>query len=694
MSRFFTDLSLSAKLLIASFCTLASVVLLTCVLMVADHYQEAKARLLGDASTQAELMAYSASPALAAGDRQGAKQALAALQLVPAVLSARLFDAHGRAFAEYRSERAGSIVPALEIPLAGGQRFEAQYLETYRPVMVRGQVIGVLAIAADLTPFRYVLVGFAIKAALLTMLALVITYVVIARLQSTILHPFGVVSRFVRRTVREKSYEARTLAVHKDEVGVLAEDVNALLDCISEREASLRQQLAERTFTQRRFDELAHYDPITKLPNRHYFCRQLERVLLGAVQSGSAGAVILVDLSNFGRINESLGHDAGDTLLLQLANRLNSNLRGGDMLCRLGGDEFALILEQTSGESQVAAVAEKMLGIVCQPIPLGEREVRVGASIGIAVFPVDGKEPMVLLRHAETAVQRAKAAGKNGYCFFAPEMLDKVQQQLSLVDELKRAVEQGELRLHFQPQVSLADGQMRGMEALLRWQHPQHGLLLPGDFVPQAEDNDVLIGTIVDWTLEAACAQIAAWRVQGMNPVPISVNVAAAQMRDGHLAQRLGELLSRYGVAGELIELEITENMLMSERGAVQVLDQIGKVGVRIAVASFGTGYSSLGLLKDLPITALKIDRGFVHDIAESAKFAAITRAIISLASDLGLETVAEGVESTRQVEFLRAMGCAAYQGYCFSPAVPAEDATRFLAGPSVAPLRHAVAGR
>jgi diguanylate cyclase len=693
MRNLFPDLSLTAKLLLGSFTTLAGVVVLTCVLMVADHYQEAEARLLSDASTQAELIAYSASPTLAGGDRHGAKQALAALQLTPAVLWASLFDAQGHTFAEYRSARAPAVVPALAIPLAGGQRFAAQHLETYRPVMVQGQVIGVIAVALDLTPFRYLLVGFAIKAALLTMLALVLTYVVTARLQSSMLRPLGILSSFVQRVVKEKSYEARTAAAHKDEVGALAAGCNALLDCISEREASLRQQLAERTHTQRRFDELAHYDPITKLPNRHYFLRQLERVLLGAVQSGSAGAVILIDLSNFGRINETLGHDAGDTLLLQLANRLSGNLRGSDMLCRLGGDEFALILEQTSGESQVAAVAEKMLSIVCQPIPLAEREVRVGASIGIAVFPVDGKEPLILLRHAETAVQRAKTAG-NGYCFFAPEMLDKVQQELSLVDELKRALEQGELRLHFQPQVRLADGCMRGMEALLRWQHPQHGLLLPGDFIPQAEENGVLIGAIVDWTLEAACAQIAAWRAQGVEPVPISVNVAAAQMRDGRLAQRLDELLSRHGVAGNLLELEITENMLMSEPGAVQVLDQIGKVGVRIAVASFGTGYSSLGMLKDLPITALKIDRGFVHDIAESAKFAAITRAIISLASDLGLETVAEGVESTRQVEFLRAMGCVAYQGYWFSPAVPAEESVRFLAAPFAPPLRHAVAGR
>jgi EAL domain-containing protein (putative c-di-GMP-specific phosphodiesterase class I) len=233
----------------------------------------------------------------------------------------------------------------------------------------------------------------------------------------------------------------------------------------------------------------------------------------------------------------------------------------------------------------------------------------------------------------------------------------------------------------------LDDGRLRGLEALLRWQHPRRGLLLPGDFISFAEESGSLIGAIAHWTLDAACAQIAAWKDAGLEPVPISVNFSAAQLRDEDVAHRLGELLSRYGVPGAFIELEITENQLMSEPNAGQVLELLRKLGARIAVANFGTGYSSLDHLKDLPITTLKIDRGFVHGVAESARYAAVTRAIVSLASDMGFDTVAEGVESTRQVEFLRAMGCRAYQGFCFSPAVPAEEAARLLVS-SVAPVR------
>ncbi len=679
MSRLLGDLSLAAKLLLASFLTLTGVVVLACGLVIADHYQDAKARLLTEASVRAELMAYNAAPALAGDDRAAAERALASLRVIPAVLSAQVFDGRGRPFAAYMSAHSHGVVPVSEPTLAGGHRLHDDYLESYRPVMQEDKVIGVIAIATDLAQFRYDLAGFGIKASLIAAIALVIAYVATARWHHAILQPMGRLTALTRRIFAEKRYNLRATVEHRDEVGALAAACNGLLDRISEREASLRRELSERTQAQRRLEELAHYDPVTKLPDRQYFSRQIERVLIESTESGSAGALMLIDVSNFKLVNDTLGHDAGDSLLLLLATRLTGSLRASDTLCRLRGDEFALILEETSGESHIAAVADKILSLVRQPFPLGEREVRVGVSIGIAVFPVDGKEPRSLLQHAETAAHRAKMAGDNGYCFFSPDMLDRMQKQLDVEHELRQALERGELRLHFQPQVRLEDGRLRGLEALLRWQHPRRGLLLPGDFISFAEESSSLIGAIAHWTLDAACAQIAAWRSAGLEPVPISVNFSAAQLRDVGVAQRLGELLSRYDVPGEFIELEITENQLMSEPGAGQVLERLRALGARIAVANFGTGYSSLGHLKDLPITTLKIDRGFVHGVTESAKYAAVTRAIVSLAEDMGFDTVAEGVESTRQVEFLRAMGCRAYQGFCFSPAVPAEEAARLL---------------
>jgi EAL domain-containing protein (putative c-di-GMP-specific phosphodiesterase class I) len=237
----------------------------------------------------------------------------------------------------------------------------------------------------------------------------------------------------------------------------------------------------------------------------------------------------------------------------------------------------------------------------------------------------------------------------------------------------------------------LADGKLRSFEALLRWQHPEHGLLLPGEFMQLAEDNSEIMDGIARWTLEAACAQISAWRGEAIQPVPIALNFSAGQLRDKRVVRKLREILTRYDVPAEFLELEIAENLLMSEPGSAEVLEELRKLGARVMVDHFGAGYSSLIQLKDLPVTGLKIDREFVYGIAESAKYASITRAIVSLASEIGLDTVAEGVESTRQVEFLRAMGCRAYQGFCFSPAVPPEDAVRFLIS-QAPPIRLAFA--
>jgi len=679
MTRLLGSLPLAFKLLLASFLTLTGVVVVACALVIADHYQDTQARLITEGAARAELMAYNVAPALADKDRSAVERVLASLRVNPTVLSARVIDDRGQPFAVYTSARWRAIAAASEPALTDGHRLHDDYLETFRPVLQEDKVIGVMAIATDLTQFRYDLAAFGIKASLIATIALVVAYVVTARWHYAILAPLANLTAFTRKVFAEKRYDLRAAVEHRDDVGALAAACNGLLDRISEREGSLRRELAERTQAQRRLEELTHYDPVTKLPDRQYFSRQIERVLLEATESGSAGALMLIDVSNFKLVNDTLGHDAGDSLLLLLATRLTSSLRGSDTLCRLRGDEFALILEETSGESHIAAVADKILSLVRQPFPLGEREVRVGVSIGIAVFPVDGKDSRTLLQHAETAAHRAKTVGDNAYCFFSPDMLDRMQKQLDVEHELRLALERGELRLHFQPQVRLDDGQLRGLEALLRWEHPRRGLLLPGDFISFAEESGALIGGIAHWTLDAACAQIAEWQGAGLEPVPISVNFSAAQLRDVGVAHRLGELLSHYGVPGEFIELEITENQLMSESNAPQVLEQLRKLGARVAVANFGTGYSSLDHLKDLPITTLKIDRGFVHGVAESARYAAVTRAIVSLASDMGFDTVAEGVESTRQVEFLRAMGCRAYQGFCFSPAVPAEEAARLL---------------
>ena len=689
MSQLFAHLSLTAKLLLNSLLTLGAVVVLTCGLVIADHYQDANARLRAEAGARADLTAANAAPALAAHDIQGVQRALSALRAAPDVRAARLFDQQGARLAEYLRENFRGTAPGVDPAPGGGQRLRAESLETYRPLVFDGHEIGMLVLATDLTRFRLELAASVIKAVLIAVIAMVVTYIISAHVQRALLAPLGSLRTLVQRVAEEKAYELRAPVTSRDEIGEIAAGFNAILERISEREASLSEELAERSSVQRRLDELAHYDPVTKLPNRRYFTRQFERILLESAKSGSAGALMLIELDSLKPVNDTLGHDAGDTVLLLLAKRLSTNLRETDMLCRLGGHEFALVLEEISGESHLVTIAEKLVAAVRRPVALGEREVRLGASIGITVFPVDGNEPQVLLRHAETATGRAKLAGKNNYTFFEPDMLVEEEPPLDIVPELQRALENGELCLYYQPQVKVSDGRIRGLEALLRWNHPERGMLLPGEFMPLAEDHEALIRALSDWTLEAACAQIAAWRAAGLDAVSIAVNFSSAQMRDTRMPRRLHDLLTRYNVAPEFIELEVAENLFASEPGALENLRELRKFGSRVALEHFGAGYGGLTQLKDLPVTAVKIDREFVHGVAESARYAAITRAIVTLAADLGLDSVAEGVESSRQLEFLRAMGCRAYQGFCFSPAVSAEEAARFLSTEEAAPVRR-----
>ena len=680
MTALLASLPLKTRLVLTSFLLQFAAITAICLLAVAGYQQDLRVRMLADASVRAEVAAKEVAEALSNRDPRAAYERLALLRLDPQVLSARLYDAHGELLTEYRSIDLRDTPPLAQTPPPAGHRFQGLYLETSRPVFKADATVGTLVLLSEMRELRYDVVAFGVKLALIAAVMLLLASVALARLHGAILKPLTALSELMRSVLVEKRYDLRATQRTDNEIGMLAAGFNSMLERLGEREATLHRELADRTQAQRRLEELAHFDPLTKLPNRHFFSRQLERALVESARTGSAGAVLLIDLHEFRTVNETFGHDAGDSVLMQLAKRVTTRLREGDMLCRLGADDFALLLEQVSGESHVAAVANKILSALRDPVALGEGEAQVTACIGIAMFPVDGTESHQVVRHAETALERAKASGGNSHCFFAPDMLDRIHPRQNIENEMQRALEMNELRVHFQPQVRLSDGELRGLEALVRWQHPERGLLLPGEFIPLAEDNVALMRAISEWTLNAVCSQIAAWRAQGLDIVPVCVNYTPAQLRDPQVVSGLEALLVRYGVPGEFLELEITENLLMAEPRAGETLIALRALGMRIAVDDFGTGYSSLAYLKELPITSLKIDRGFVHGLPGSTKYAAVIRAIIGLATNLGFDTVAEGVESSGQVEMLRAMGCTAYQGFCFSAAVPAEEAARFLA--------------
>ena len=413
----------------------------------------------------------------------------------------------------------------------------------------------------------------------------------------------------------------------------------------------------------------AHHDLLTGLPNRSSLMLRLEEML--ARTSANPFALLLLDLDRFKEVNDTFGHQTGDVLLREIGPRLRGVLRASDVLARLGGDEFALLLPET-GAAAAVGVAEKLLHALDEPFGVDGYEFQIGGSIGIASFPVDGLSPTDLMRRADVAMYAAKRANL-GTAVYATELDVNTPAQITLYGELRRAIEQDELRLHFQPKVDVCTGALSGVEALVRWQHPDRGLILPDQFIPMAERTG-LIRPLGNWVLEAALRQSRAWERDGL-AIQIAVNLGAYNLDDSNLAQAISGLLERYTVTADRLRVEITETMLMRDPdNARRVLEELRAAGVRVSIDDFGTGYSSLAYLKRLPADELKIDRSFVQHMAEDAGDTAIVRSVIALGHELGLVVTAEGVEDAVSLERLRAFGCDRAQGYYFARPMDADS--------------------
>jgi diguanylate cyclase (GGDEF)-like protein/PAS domain S-box-containing protein len=435
---------------------------------------------------------------------------------------------------------------------------------------------------------------------------------------------------------------------------------------------------------QRRIEaELRHqssHDALTGLPNRTLFQDRLAQAMQQARRHEKLAAVVLLDLDNFKAINDGWGHNYGDQLLAEVARRLKETLRAEDTVARLGGDEFALLLPDLGLLEHVGQVVNKVLQAFSAPFRIGEYDVYSGLSMGVTVFPLDGEDVTTLLRNADVAMYRAKAEGRGCARFFTRDLNSIMQDTLMLQTYLKHAVETGELELHYQPQVDLGSGEIRGVEALLRWSHAELGEVSPARFIPVAEASGLIV-PIGAWVLATACRQIRAWQDAG-TPIRVAVNLSAHQFRQRDLTQQVRDALDRSGASPALLELELTESAVMEEpKAAARVLSDLENLGVSIALDDFGTGYSSLAYLKAFSLHKLKIDRSFVQDLVRDPDDAAIVRGLVGLAHSLGLKVIAEGVEMEEQRDMLIRLGCDEMQGWLFSRALPAQTCGRLLAG-------------
>ncbi|MFZ2649194.1 MAG: EAL domain-containing protein [Burkholderiaceae bacterium] len=591
------------------------------VALNAFAYFTLRSGLVESLKVEALLTADHSAAALAVGDRATAILGLACVQASPMLLGAALFDTSGQYFASHvPPERADPkrLADLTVLPLEQVE-FTGSQARVAQAVMHEGKEVGQIVVAASLDGLYRRMAAFLGVSVLVVLAALALAFFLVAR---------------IRR------------------------DMDA---------------------SESQLDDLAYVDPVTRLPNRHAANAQVQRMIDRTGKGSDGFALMLLDLDNFKIVNDTLGHPVGDELLQALAARLTEQLPRGDMVFRYGGDEFLILSEGYRAPEHLRLIGQFVLLTLDMPLTVGPHELQVRGCVGVAQYPRDAADASSLVRSADTAMYRAKSLGKNTSAVFEADMDHTAKRRVRIDNELRRAVARDELHLQYQPIVDLVSGRMVGVEALVRWHHPDLGMIAPAEFIPVAEDSG-LIADIGQWVLHAACAQMHHWHSAGHAGLYVAVNVSERQLRRG-LVNQLDAALAASGLDPSCVELDITEQSLVDniEAGIAQLL-LLKERGIKLAIDDFGTGFTSLNYVKRLPIDKLKIDMSFVKDLPQSADDAAIATTIVSLAQGLNLKVVGEGVQTQVQHEFLRNLGCHFAQGFLYSRPVTADRMTRFLA--------------
>ncbi|MYN04894.1 EAL domain-containing protein [Pseudoduganella sp. DS3] len=589
------------------------------LLMVVFQFLALRSTLLRDLQVQARIVGNNSTAALLFSDARAAEEILGGLSASPSVQSANI-SLGSMPLAQFR--RNGAPVPELP-QSAGGESlhyYGMDYIEVQEPVRIDKKIVGSVSIRATLLPLYRRAFAFAGFTAIATLGSFALAWLLVRRMRAA----------------------------------------------VAQAEQNLHL--------------LAHVDPVTCLPNRNAFNDKLAYTLKRADRQETAVSLLLLDLDNFKVVNDTLGHDTGDKLLRLVAERLTQTLRSTDIICRIGGDEFVVIVEPADDEVEPDQVARKILRALADPFMVETHQLFVSASIGVSVYPKDAGDSAAVIRCADIAMYHAKNKGKNAYEVFHEDMAAKASKRLALEANLRKALQNNELSLHYQPQIDVRSGRMRGMEVLARWNCAAlGGPVSPAEFIPVAEESGVIV-PLGRWVLQTAIRQAAAWRKMGLleDIEHVAVNLSACQTKDVQLMYEVQALLMETGLPPRLLELEITEGVLMENVNAnIALLHKIQAAGIHLSIDDFGTGYSSMAYLKRFPIDQLKIDRSFVNSVPGDG--AAIAKAIIAMAHSLNLSVVAEGVETEEQVAFLSDAGCDVMQGFYFARPMPAEQLEALL---------------
>lgn len=603
---------LSRTFLATQISTASAALLVAGMLLLAFEFLTLRRETINDLQAHARIISLNSSAAVVFGDPAAAAETLSSLDTLSNLRAAVIFDANGGRVAEHRENRKVVVNAPDEGLLRDAYRFGFGSLTVAEPILVAGERVGSVVINSGLERV-YVRIGvFAGVFVIVGMGSLLVSLPLMKRMSGQV-----------------KSAEAR-------------------------------------------LDHLAHYDPVTGLLNRNAFNEYLQSEAAALMPNGRQFGLMLLDIDNFKSVNDTFGHQLGDQLLRQIAERLTAAVRDRDKVFRIGGDEFAVALVRIEGAERAERIANRLFEQFTRRFRLESQEIEAAVSGGISLYPRDANNIQALASNADTAMYLAKRNGKNRFEMFRPEMNAATQQRVRLTQELRRALDRDQIELAYQVQANADDLKITGVEALLRWNHPELGAVEPGDFIPVAEDTGLIIA-LGRWTIRAACREASTWRASGIRDVRIAVNVSVRQMRDEQLLACIDDALAESGLEPHLLELEITESLLLENIDEnIALLKQLRARGINLSIDDFGTGYSSMAYLHQLPIDRLKIDMSFVNNIPGDGE--AITTAIIAMAHRLGIAVVAEGVENDIQLDFLREAGCDTVQGFLLSRPLPAAQ--------------------
>lgn len=686
----FYNSPIKRKLMIIMLLTSGVVIFVTAAAFIVNETLTFRRAIRNEMLALAAIVSNNTSAAIMFNDQKAALETLAGLSSDPRILAVHIVTNDGAVFAEYIYSAAkgargqsgardfGKPPVPYKIALvqtdseAGSFWNWPMKLIVAEKIIVDGREIGKVVIQANLEGLIEKLKLFFFLAAFVMLVVSLLAYMMSTKLQSLISVPIMNLAQTMKDVSQKKNYSIRSEKTSNDEIGVLIDGFNEMLQEIEERDETLKQR-------QDHLQRLAHFDSLTSLPNRALYCDRLSQTLLKAAREKQQVAVLFVDLDHFKDINDTLGHRTGDLLLKDVAVRLQKIIRASDTVARMGGDEFTIFQQDVKDSRNAGLVAKKIVESLSQPYLVEGREIFITASVGITMFPDDGATVDELLRNADTAMYYAKDSGKDMFKFFTQEMNVSVRDRLTLQNSLRRALERDEFILYYQPKMDIASRQVTGVEALLRWLHPQEGMILPGRFIPQAEETGLII-PIGEWVLRTACRQIKEWQAKGHPSIRIAVNVSASQFKRQNFAETVTGILEETGISPLFLELELTESAIMQNiDSSVEILNSLKAMGIQISIDDFGTGYSSLSYLRRFPIDYIKIDRSFIVNFTSNSDDRAIVTAIIAMARSLGLKIIAEGVETEEQLAILSELGCHEMQGYLYSKPLPPSLLFNFL---------------